>query len=223
MVAPSDNSPEENYINSLDRTGDGVIIDIGTGDGHYVYQSARQNPTKFYIGIDANTRPLRKVSEKIYRKVTKGGAPNAIFIQASVEDLPTELDGVADEVHVHFPWGSLLKGVANGELNVLQGIRRICSVDALLEVVIGIDPERDAAEVERLGLEQLSEEYIAKVLRGRYFLAGLEIVEHGVIPNSSAPAIKSSWAKRLKGNSNRSIAFWIARAIRGDSAGLAPF
>ena len=27
-----------------------------------------------------------------------------LFIQSAVEDLPAELNGVADEVHVHFPW-----------------------------------------------------------------------------------------------------------------------
>jgi hypothetical protein len=183
-----------------------------------MYQSARQNPPKFYIGIDVNTRPLRKVSEKIYRKVTKGGAPNALFIQSSVEDLPTELVGVADEVHVHFPWGSLLKAVANGELNVLQGIRRICADDALVEIVTGIDLERDAAEIERLGLEQLSDGYIDHELRSRYLVANLEIVEHGLMTKSHLPTIKSSWARRLRGNSNRQIAYWIARAIRGDSA-----
>jgi len=36
-----------------------VIIDIGTGDGRFVYQSARRNPNKFYIGID----PVRDKSE----------------------------------------------------------------------------------------------------------------------------------------------------------------
>jgi tRNA G46 methylase TrmB len=55
----------------LDLTGDGVVIDIGTGDGRFVYQSARQNPKKFYIGIDPNVRPLEKISEKIYRKPSK--------------------------------------------------------------------------------------------------------------------------------------------------------
>ena len=84
------------------------MIDIGTGDGFFVSECARQNPRKFYIGIDANTRPLEKISEKIHRKPSKGGLPNVLFLQAAVEDLPSELDGVADEVHVHFPWGSLL-------------------------------------------------------------------------------------------------------------------
>ena len=50
-----------------------MIIDIGTGDGRFVYQSARRNPNKFYIGIDPNTRPLTKISEKIHRKPAKGG------------------------------------------------------------------------------------------------------------------------------------------------------
>jgi 16S rRNA (adenine(1408)-N(1))-methyltransferase len=54
--------------NLSDLTGAGVIIDIGTGDGRFVYQSARRNPKKFYIGIDPNVRPLEKISEKICRR-----------------------------------------------------------------------------------------------------------------------------------------------------------
>jgi hypothetical protein len=53
-----------------------VIIDIGTGDGRFVYRSVRRNPNKFYIGIDPNVRPLEKISEKIHRKPNKGGAPS---------------------------------------------------------------------------------------------------------------------------------------------------
>ena len=222
MVAPSDNLRGNSSNNSLNLTGEGVIVDIGTGDGQYVYHSARQNPTKFYIGIDPNVRPLKKLSEKIYRNQAKGGTPNALFIQAAVEDLPVELDGVADEVHVHFPWGSLLKAVCQGDLNVLQGIRGICAPDASLEVVVGIDPERDAAEISRLGLEVLSVDYIDNVLRQRYLSANFHLAERGLFPNSNTASIKSSWAKRLKGNSNRPITYWVARAIGEMSAGLAP-
>jgi 16S rRNA (adenine(1408)-N(1))-methyltransferase len=70
-----------------------VTLDIGTGDGLFVYRSARSHPTQFFVGIDPNTRPLQKISQKIYRKPAKGGAPNALFIQASVENLPEELNG----------------------------------------------------------------------------------------------------------------------------------
>ena len=213
MAAPTDNSTSESSTNLSDLTGDGVIIDIGTGDGRFVYQSARRNPKKFYIGIDPNVRPLEKVSEKIYRKPAKGGAPNVLFIQASVEDLPVELDGVADELHVHFPWGSLLRAVATGDVGVLRNLRRVCSPGALLEVVTGIDPVRDQSEIQRLELPELSLEHIDRVLVPKYAAAGFEITERGILPASEWPEFETSWAKRLQQNEQRPITYLIARAV----------
>ena len=168
-------------------------MDIGTGDGRFAYQSARQNPNKFYIGIDPNVRPLEKISEKIHRKPAKGGAPNVLFIQAAVEDLPSELDGVADEVHVHFPWGSLLRAFATGDVEVLRNVRRICSKGALLEVVIN--------------------DQIAHRLVDRYRSAGFEVLEHGSVPAAKWAEFETTWARRLKQNERRSVVYLIARAV----------
>lgn len=190
-----------------------MIIDIGTGDGRFVYQSARENPNTFYIGIDPNVRPLEKISEKIHRKPEKGGAPNVLFIQAAIEDLPSELDGTADEVHVHFPWGSLLRAVATGDVAVLVNLRHICARAALLEIVIGLDPVRDRAEMERLGLTSLSLEFIDHQLTPNYAAAGFEIAERGIISASQWPEFNTSWAKRLTGNERRAITYLIARAV----------
>jgi 16S rRNA (adenine(1408)-N(1))-methyltransferase len=212
VVEPSDNSIETTSTNLSPLTGEGIVIDIGTGDGLFVYQSARQNPKKFYIGVDANPRALEKVSEKVHRKPAKGGLANVLFIQAAVEDLPTELDGVADEVHVHFPWGSLLRAVAAGDEDVLRNLRRICSAEALLEVVIGLDPERDISELERLEIQTLSIEHVDSVLAHKYRSAGFEILERGIIAQSKWPEFQTSWAKRLKGSANRSLLYIIARA-----------
>ena len=212
MAVPSDNSTSTPSTNLSHHTGEGVIIDIGTGDGRFVYQSARRNPNKFYIGIDPNTRPLEKISEKIYRKRAKGGASNVLFVQAAVEDLPSELDGVADEVHVHFPWGSLLRAVATGDEAVLRNLRRICAVDAVLEIVIGIDPVRDQSEIERLQLHQLSLEFIDRELAAKYAVAGFQITERGILSASEWPEFETSWAKRLKGNERRPVTYLIACA-----------
>lgn len=190
------------------------MIDIGTGDGLYVYQSARRNPRKFYIGVDASPRPLEKVSEKIHRKPSKGGLPNALFVQAAVEDLPAELDGIADEVHVHFPWGSLLRGVATGDRRVLQNLRRVCSPGALLEVILGLDPERDRTEMERLGLEPLSVAFIDSILTPRYRKEGFEVMDRGVLPEEDWLRLQTSWAKRLRGGGGRSVFHIVARAHR---------
>jgi 16S rRNA (adenine(1408)-N(1))-methyltransferase len=213
VEAPTDNSIETPLKDLSLLTGEGVIVDIGTGDGRFVYQSARQNPNKFYIGIDPNVRPLEKISEKIHRKPSKGGAANVLFIQSAVEDLPAELNGVADEVHVHFPWGSLLRAVATGDVGVLRNVRRICSVGALLEVVLGLDPIRDRAEIERLGLPPFTLDYIDDQLVTLYGAAGFELFERGILPAEQWPEFNTSWAKRLQGNEQRSITYLIARAV----------
>ena len=215
MEVPSDNSIKPPSTKSLVHTGEGVIIDIGTGDGRFVYQSARRNPNKFYIGIDPNTRPLEKISEKIHRKPAKGGTPNVLFVQSAIEDLPEELNGVADEVHVHFPWGSLLRAMATGDVEVLRNLRRICSPGALLEVVVGLDQERDRSEIERLDLTPLSLEFVDSVLVPNYAAAGFQIAERGILDASELPKLDTSWAKRLQGNERRAITYLIAKTRHG--------
>jgi 16S rRNA (adenine(1408)-N(1))-methyltransferase len=189
-----------------------VIVDIGTGDGRFVYQCAQKHPDRFYIGVDAQAKALEKISEKIHRKPAKGGLPNVLFVQAAVESLPAELDGVADEVHVHFPWGSLLRAVATGEKTVLSGLRRICAPGAWLEVIIGLDPERDHAEIERLQLQPLTAEFLKDVLVPCYQAMGFEVTECGIIPASEWPELRTSWAQRLRGNTGRTLSYLIAWA-----------
>ena len=213
MAAPTDNSAEKNSKRLSSFTGEGIIVDIGTGDGLFVYQTARKNPNKFYIGIDANPSPLRKISEKIHRKPAKGGAPNVLFIQSSVEELPTELNGVADEVHVHFPWGSLLAAIATGNLEVLANVRRICSPGALLEIVLGLDPIRDVAELERLKMQPIDVAFIENVLGPLYLSSGFEILERGVLPAVEWAKFHTTWAKRLKGGKERLLTYIIAKAV----------
>lgn len=48
---------------------------------------------------------------KATHKPAKGGLPNSMFVEAAIESLPDEFEGVADEIHINFPWGSLLRGL----------------------------------------------------------------------------------------------------------------
>lgn len=213
MVAPLDRLTGQNSESLSLPTGAGIVIDLGTGDGRFVYQSARENPRKFFIGIDASPQPLRKISEKIHRNPARGGAPNVIFLQAAVEDLPAELNAVADEVHVHFPWGSLLRAVAVGDELVLRNLRRICSEGAWLEVIIGLDPDKDQTEIARLGLPEISDQYLVRDLIPKYQAAGFDILEHGVLPAAQWREIKSSWARRLSSSRARVLIYLVARAL----------
>ena len=213
MAAPSDNSNDPNSKDLSIHTGEGVVIDIGTGDGRFVSAAARANPRKLYIGIDANAKPLEKISMKATRKASKGGLPNALFLQAAVEDLPEELVGAADEIHIHFPWGSLLRAVATGDRDVLASLRRICAAECLVEIVIGIDEERDRGEIDRLGLPKLTTDYLEGTLGQKYSEAGFQVLDHGVLAGSEWSKLQTSWARKLQNNPHRSITFLILKAV----------
>ncbi len=187
-------------------------MDIGTGDGRFVYRLAQQNPNRFYIGIDANAAALKEISTKAARKPARGGLANVLFLQAAVENLPEELNGAADEIHIHFPWGSLLRAVATGDKGVLENLRRICAPHCLLEIVIGIDQERDKSEIERLGLPQLTTEYLKKVLTPKYNSAGFEAIESDVLSSADWSRLETSWARKLQGNESRKVVYFIAQA-----------
>ncbi len=212
MAAPFNNSTNEHSDNSSNLTGEGVIVDIGTGDGRFVYRSAQENPNNFYIGIDANTKPLEKISMKATRKIAKGGLPNVLFVRAAVENLPEELNETADEIHIHFPWGSLLRALILGDENVLQSLRRICAPDCFVEIVIGIDEERDKSEIERLKLPRLSPNYLENVLIPKYETAGFEILEKGILSFSDWSKLETSWARKLQGGENRQVTYLILQA-----------
>jgi len=211
VAAQSDNSNEKTSLNLSLPTGEGVVVDIGTGDGRFVYRSAQVNPNKFYIGIDANAAALEKISMKATRKSSKGGVPNVLFIQAAVENLPEELNETADEIHIHFPWGSLLRAVVTGDDAVLASFRRIAAPECILEIIIGIDEERDKTEIERLGLPRLTEEYLQKNLVPKYAAAGFELLESGVLDPSEWSRLETSWARKLQSNDNRKGVYLVLR------------
>jgi 16S rRNA (adenine(1408)-N(1))-methyltransferase len=189
------------------------VIDIGTGDGRFVSTAARANPHKFYIGVDANVKPLEKPSMKATRKPSKGGLPNAMFVQAAVEDLPEEFDGTADEIHIHFPWGSLLRAVAVGEPAVLRSLHRIAAPGCILEIIIGIDPDRDKVELERLEVPELTPIILHSYLVPRYIDAGFELVDHGFLKAEQWSKLDTSWARKLQGNADRRVTYLVFQAM----------
>ena len=194
------------------------MIDIGTGDGRFVSRSAARNTDKFFIGIDANVKPLEKPSMKATRNPAKGGLPNVLFVRAAIEDLPEEFDGVADEIHIHFPWGSLLAGVLRGDEHTLSCLRRMGAPDCVLEIISGVDPERDETEVERLGLPSVNADYLLRILVPAYRRAGFDPVEIRELTRKEWSEIETTWARRLRGDDRQvySLVFRLASEGTGD-------
>lgn len=105
---------------------DSIHIDIGTGDGRFVRHIAQTCPNCFVIGIDACRENLYEFSRR---------APaNALFVIANALTLPPELHGLAAQVTINFPWGSLLEGLVANDPPLLSGLAMIAQPNARLEV-----------------------------------------------------------------------------------------
>jgi 16S rRNA (adenine(1408)-N(1))-methyltransferase len=180
-----------------------VTIDLGTGDGRAVLRMAREHPDRLFIGIDANRDGLVEASQRALRKPARGGAENALFVQAPVEALPCELDGVADRVVVILPWGSLLRAVLLPDIEVLAGICCLCRPGATFEAIVSLDLDRDAGQLARLGLSAGAEHLAMGSLRPAYGEAGFRLRSVEPLTHAELAGVPSTWARKLARNPDR--------------------
>jgi 16S rRNA (adenine(1408)-N(1))-methyltransferase len=174
-------------IAALARVHAEVLIDLGTGDGRFVRHVALERPDHLAIGLDACRENLRAVSHT--------SPPNALYVIANALDLLRESNrpggglGVAARyLTVNFPWGSLLRGLLDGEPSLWRGIQGAAAPDALLE--IRLNAGALAEEGRTLG-EGTSR--IAAAIRD----AGFEAPHVTEIDRASLRALSSTWAKRI--------------------------
>lgn len=170
-----------------------IELDLGTGNGRYIYKKAQENPEKLYIGIDPAEKQLRKYSKKAIRK----NLGNALFVLASAEMLPKELVDSADRLNILLPWGSLLDYVANFEKKRIQEILNLLKSKGILRIIFGYNLEQEPTETERLELEKLDKKYVEEKLIPKYENLNLELLEYKKLEKEELRNLETSWSKKL--------------------------
>lgn len=160
-----------------------------------MYRAARACPSRLFIGVDANGAALAERSRRAAAKPSRGGAPNALFVRASVDALPEELAGLASRVTVLFPWGSLLRAVVAPEGAVLEGLAAIGRPGARIEIVFAAMLERERAAAAASGIPPLDEAHLARLPRA-YAEAGFDVAVRPS-PREEIAERGTTWAKRL--------------------------
>jgi len=175
-----------------------VAVDVGTGDGRFAYKKARENPDTFYIGIDPAAENMMEFAAKIMKKPSKGGLNNVMYVVSGIEDLPTELYGIANKITVNLPWGSLLEGVAKGNSTVLDRLVSLAAhPEASLDMCFSYSILIEAGEMNRRELPELSTDYLKESLIPIYKQKGIKINELNTIDNDELIGYGTQWAKRL--------------------------
>ena len=184
-------------INEYDQ----VLIDVGTGDGRFIIDTARENPGWLCIGIDAAAENMVKLSRNAAAKPKKGGLANAHFVRGAAEHLPGLFTAVADFVTINYPWGSLMKIVSEPQMAHLQRIRDICKTGAELSILLNYYVFDDDEYLQRLGLGDIEKPAESEKLVGCFEKAGFRIERRELFEGD--PPIRTKWGRHLIRGSNR--------------------
>jgi 16S rRNA (adenine(1408)-N(1))-methyltransferase len=155
---------------------------------------------------------MAESSLRASRPARKGGLPNALFVVASAERPPAELLGIAGELTIAFPWGSLLRAVLarDDAPDAAAGIAALVAPGGSVIAHFSID-RRD-----RLALPAL-DAISAAQLASRWRRHGLELVCWRPASAAEVHATGSTWARRLRAGRER--ATWRLELREPGSAG----
>ncbi len=174
-----------------------VCVDIGTGDGKRLYRVAKADPKTLYIGIDPVRDNMLETAKKAAKKPAKGGLENLLLVIGAVEALPEELDGLADEITVYFPWGSLLEAVVKPLGEPMKQIKRISKGGAAFTFITTYQESYESHEIEKRGLPALSAEYFGSEHKARLHELGFDTESVTELTAEDVKALGTQWAKRL--------------------------
>ncbi len=202
----------------LRAAADRVVVDVGAGDARASYRLAAAEPGTLVVGLDPAWTRLVPTGLRAARKPARGGLRNLTLVAGTAEDPPAELHGLADEVLVVMPWGSLLRGVVAGAPDVCRGLRRLAAPGAVLEVAVGTSIWRDPVPRPVRDLPELTPPYVERVLADRLLAHGWQLTGSGWLTSTELVALSSSWARRLGGSRPEPTARLTAQAVATEGA-----
>jgi 16S rRNA (adenine(1408)-N(1))-methyltransferase len=177
-----------------------VVVDLGTGDGRFIYDNAVKNVSTLYVGIDPSQKQLEVYSKKSQKRKLN----NTLFVLGSVEYLPCELTGIADEIYILLPWGTLLKAIVEQSDWAVSGINALFKPKGKLEIILGYSLENEPTETQRLNIPDLNEEVIHNII-SKYVLYGYKLLGFSVIDKYNLRKLKTTWGNKLAFGTNRPV------------------
>jgi 16S rRNA (adenine(1408)-N(1))-methyltransferase len=170
-----------------------VIIDLGTGDGRAALALAEAEPKILVIGVDADAASMAETSRRAARATARGGRPNLLFVVAAAESPPLELLGLADEVRILFPWGSLLRGLLGRDERVVRGIVALARPGARISATVSVTSRDGVGDIPDFDATTVAD------LERALSRAGLRLTSNCRVEREEVRATRSTWGRRLLG------------------------
>ncbi len=157
-----------------------LILDLGTGDGRYVHTLADRHPDWFILGVDACRENLYKVSRMQLQ--------NMLFIIASAQNLPWELNGLVSHITINFPWGSLLESLLRGDPALLRGLESVSCASASVDLRLNGGALVEAGTTLESGARRIHDNLIKE---------GWQVHDPIQMDTRALRSFPTTWAKRL--------------------------
>lgn len=158
------------------------MVDAGTGDGRYPLHVARALANLLTIGLDASSDALAYAA----RRAARERLPNLLLLREPIESVG--LESIADDVTIHFPWGSLLRGALAEDESVFASICCLPRPGGVLTLLVSV--------TDRDGRAPLTDHDVSRIACA-YRSSGFALVEHRAVARADVDAARSSWGKRL--------------------------
>jgi 16S rRNA (adenine(1408)-N(1))-methyltransferase len=157
-----------------------ITIDLGAGDGRFARNLAIRSPERGVIALDLCEANMQAVSRK---------APgNALFVVGDALALPAELRGLASCITINFPWGSLLRGLVDGDPAWLAGLKALANGQTELDILL------NGGALAELGLPiDAGAEMVVASLRP----VGAKVGAPRTLGAAELRRYPTTWAKRL--------------------------
>ena len=169
---------------------DKTVLDIGTGDGRFVYKNAEKDKKVFFVGMDPAEKQLKMYSSKTNRKKLN----NCLFIIGSIENVPSELFSFFDEIYINLPWGTLLEKIVKTNKNLVDDIKNLLKKKGKVIIVLGYAQEFEPSETKRLLLPEIDREYIEKNVLPS-FEKDFNVKSFSIIDKNDLGCLETTWAK----------------------------
>ena len=157
-----------------------ITLDLGTGDGKFAFCHAGKFPNHFVIGADSCRENLHEYS--------RAKLPNLLYIIASAQNLPQELNGLISNITINFPWGSLLESLLIGDSKLMSGLASISRSVTTVEIRL------NGGALTEVGwnLEAGAEKIYTNLLQ-----AGWQVNIPVLMNTNALRSFPSTWAKRI--------------------------
>jgi 16S rRNA (adenine(1408)-N(1))-methyltransferase len=157
-----------------------VLIDLGTGDGRFARHAAEARPDRFVIGVDTCRENLQSAS--------RSALSNLLFLIADARALPSALDGLASQITINFPWGSLLADLLESPPAALGSLLVATRPGAVIQICLNGGALEEAGLSLEAGAGRLQQIMTGMGCRSRPAL---------LMNSDHLRAFPSTWARRL--------------------------